>query len=680
MKINNKNLLLVVLVISVLALPFSLSDRNDFREPKLVDDSSIGYYQSTTCGISFVEVLSKNINNTNNLYFNNNAYPGTECFGKVTGLDKVENVFIVSIGTNPSVNLLLQSVLYFLIFLLIKPKERSSTFNESLILITLRSGLLSLLFTFQHFSEARFYERTNKYFLTDSSVNNYYLVGIFLIYFLIFLGLTEVANSRESVLLNYLPYAFLFVGTFVGTNMNLYILILCFFGLKGLFMKKYNFYINIIYGLFSVLWITFNYSSDNFFDADKLRGYTNSANNDASLYFWIITFYLLLNGFYYLYTVSQLNLDKFKQSLIYSGAGVVILGFLGAIYPSINFINFFFFGQNKRGMKELDSIAGNTWRGFSASAESIGEFFAFIILFYVLFYIKKNISLTKVDYVLLPIVGYGLLKSNNFAAILSLIIFTTIFIVNKKILNPKYRNLIFGGLFFSSLVLFIFYVVSFNYQFLSTGLLYEISLHSNFFTNSDNYINFLNIEKYFNEKDLGTLLLMEDNLSKASSSYLFLVNLFTTKINIPLIPNIVAFISMISIFINRTEMWGIFFAKYSPTIGESLFGSGPLQISEYLYRHPVRLDVPPEKLQSLFLPHSSIFDVLVFYGLIGLLLMSFFIFRIFYNRKYIEKDAKYLLGFLLINMVKSDSILYISSTILIFLIIFMIIEKKEEYV
>jgi hypothetical protein len=680
MKINNKNLLLVVLVISVLALPFSLSDRNDFRVPKLVDDSSIGYYQSTTCGISFVEVLSKNINNTNNLYFNNNAYPGTECFGKVTGLDKVENVFIVSIGTNPSVNLLLQSVLYFLIFLLIKPKERSSTFNESLILITLRSGLLSLLFTFQHFSEARFYERTNKYFLTDSSVNNYYLVGIFLIYFLIFLGLTEVANSRESVLLNYLPYAFLFVGTFVGTNMNLYILILCFFGLKGLFMKKYNFYINIIYGLFSVLWITFNYSSDNFFDADKLRGYTNSANNDASLYFWIITFYLLLNGFYYLYTVSQLNLDKFKQSLIYSGAGVVILGFLGAIYPSINFINFFFFGQNKRGMKELDSIAGNTWRGFSASAESIGEFFAFIILFYVLFYIKKNISLTKADYVLLPIVGYGLLKSNNFAAILSLIIFTTIFIVNKKILNPKYRNLIFGGLFFSSLVLFIFYVVSFNYEFLSTGLLYEISLHSNFFTNSDNYINFLNIEKYFNEKDLGTLLLMEDNSSKASSSYLFLVNLFTTKINIPLIPNIVAFISMISIFINRTEMWGIFFAKYSPTIGESLFGSGPLQISEYLYRHPVRLDVPPEKLQSLFLPHSSIFDVLVFYGLIGLLLMSFFIFRIFYNRKYIEKDAKYLLGFLLINMVKSDSILYISSTILIFLIIFMIIEKKEEYV
>lgn len=123
MKQRNKNLVLIVLIASVLILPFSVSDKNDYREPKFVQDSSIGYYQSTTCGISFAEVLSKNINNTNNLYFNNNAYPGTECFGKVTGLDKVNNVLIVSIGTNPSINLLLQSVLYILIILLIKPRE-----------------------------------------------------------------------------------------------------------------------------------------------------------------------------------------------------------------------------------------------------------------------------------------------------------------------------------------------------------------------------------------------------------------------------------------------------------------------------------------------------------------------------------------------------------------------------
>jgi hypothetical protein len=331
-------------------------------------------------------------------------------------------------------------------------------------------------------------------------------------------------------------------------------------------------------------------------------------------------------------------------------------------------------------MRELTSIAGNTWRGFSASAETIGEFFAFIILFYVIFYFNKNITLTKADYFMLPIVGYGLFRSNNFAAVSALVIFTIIFVFNTKIKNPKYRKLLFRSMIFSSATLAIFYVMSFNYEFLSTGLLFEISLHSNFFTNSDNYINFLNIEKYFNEKDLGTLLFLENNFSKASSSYLFLVNLFTTEINIPLIPNVVAVISMISIFINRTEMWGIFFAKYSPTIGESLFGSGPLQMSDYLYRHPVRLDVPSEKLQSLFLPHSSIFDILIFYGLIGLVILSFFTFRIFYKSEYIGNNAKYLLGFLIINILKSDSLLYISSIILFFLIISIITKKKKEYV
>ena len=65
------------------------------------------------------------------------------------------------------------------------------------------------------------------------------------------------------------------------------------------------------------------------------------------------------------------------------------------------------------------------------------------------------------------------------------------------------------------------------------------------------------------ERDLNTILLTDDNFSKASTSYRFLVNSFTNSINIPLIPNVVALISVISLLINRTEMWGIFIAKQS---------------------------------------------------------------------------------------------------------------------
>ena len=53
-------------------------------------------------------------------------------------------------------------------------------------------------------------------------------------------------------------------------------------------------------------------------------------------------------------------------------------------------------------------------------------------------------------------------------------------------------------------------------------------------------------------------------------------------------------------------MWGIFIAKYSPNFVETLFGNGPNQLNNYLYSQEVRLDLPEEKLKSLYLPHSSI--------------------------------------------------------------------------
>ena len=70
------------------------------------------------------------------------------------------------------------------------------------------------------------------------------------------------------------------------------------------------------------------------------------------------------------------------------------------------------------------------------------------------------------------------------------------------------------------------------------------------------------------ERDLKTLLALDDNYLKASSTYLMLVNVFTQSINIPLLPNIVAVLSIVSLYINRTEMWGIFIAKHNPDLLE----------------------------------------------------------------------------------------------------------------
>jgi len=61
----------------ILFLPFSLNNTNDDIEAKYLDSSTIGYYQSTTCNISLFEFLNKNLNSSQEFYFNNNNYVQT---------------------------------------------------------------------------------------------------------------------------------------------------------------------------------------------------------------------------------------------------------------------------------------------------------------------------------------------------------------------------------------------------------------------------------------------------------------------------------------------------------------------------------------------------------------------------------------------------------------------------
>ncbi len=81
-------LYLSLFIILILLLPFSLSDKQDNINPDILSDSSIGYYQSTTCKISLLEFYTKNLNNSIDIYFNNNNYADVRCFGKITGVDK----------------------------------------------------------------------------------------------------------------------------------------------------------------------------------------------------------------------------------------------------------------------------------------------------------------------------------------------------------------------------------------------------------------------------------------------------------------------------------------------------------------------------------------------------------------------------------------------------------------
>ena len=152
--------------------------------------------------------------------------------------------------------------------------------------------------------------------------------------------------------------------------------------------------VNVVYLLFSLFWLINIEENDYFFDGDKIRGFTNSSYNFQSQLFWIVIFFLLIKGAQLTVSVGLKNFSKllFIKNLIITSTLITILGIFGSFFPLINFFNFYIFGQNKRGIKSFESIDGNTWRGFSSSAESLGEFYGFIILFFIIAYFSVEKS------------------------------------------------------------------------------------------------------------------------------------------------------------------------------------------------------------------------------------------------------------------------------------------------
>ena len=652
---------LLSLILFIVLIPFTVSDRQDDIVPQILSETTVGFYQTTTCEISLFEFYLKNFNNSENMYFNNNNYADVRCFGKITGMDKIGNSYMVSIGTNTSINFILQTTIWLLLFLMIPKGNNENKFSLKYSLI------IPFIFLIQYIGENNFYLKENIIHNADLAPSNFYLLSKLIFLILVVIVCQDIFKSRTENIINYFPYMFLIVGTYSGMNLNIYLIVFSFLGIQSLRRRSSFKKLDSVYFLLSIFWIFNTPNNDYFFDGDKLRGFTNSTFNLTSQIFWIIIFYLLCKGLIFVVkeSLNFIKIENLAKSFLISGSLIIFFGFIGSNYPIFNFFNYFIFGQNKRGMKDFTSITGNTWRGFSSSAESIGEFYGLSILIISYLIIVKKNKITNPLFLLLIPISYGLYRSNNFAAILSLIIaILIILLIRTKILekNKRYLLLIGGFLIFTT---FLIYILNNDYDYLSTELVYEATLHQDFYSDPNEYKSFLQVEQKMIERDLNSILYSEQNFLNASTSYVFIVDLFTQGINIPLIPNFVALLSVISLMINRTEMWGIFIAKFNPSMLESLFGTGPLQLNKYLAEHNVRLDLPSNRLQELFLPHSSLLDILIFFGFFGL----FFLLG-FGTYLFIKKENTYLLKiicfYLILNLLKSDSILYLNSFCLIF--------------
>ena len=350
------------------------------------------------------------------------------------------------------------------------------------------------------------------------------------------------------------------------------------------FEKKINVKFTILYLIFSLVWIINFTSSDLLFDVDKLRGFINSSQTVPSLIFWIIIYYFAISGFLLLIDrgLSAFDLKLFVRNFLISGSLIFLFGIISGSFKVFNFFTYYFFGLNKYPMRSLKSIEGNTWRGIAPSAEGMGEFFAFTLLITFLFLITKKINIKKIDFVLIFINTLGLIRTNNFAAISSLILLSGIIYIYAKTDNSKF--FIFIGLLFISISTFFYFNNNneYSFQYLSSSMMYEgvqaTEMDYDFTKNEYG-------ETVQEEGNYRYLLNLPKEKTNMSSSLRFVIENYDSGYNIKFFPSINSLINLTSHFINRSEKWGIFLAKYDPTSIELLFGYGPQQFSEYYFGH-----------------------------------------------------------------------------------------------
>ena len=615
-----------------------------------VDESTVGYYQSNTCKLSLFEIQDVNFFN-NSVEFLPDKFSSIKCSGKVNGVDYFEDGIKIYIGTNLLIDFFIQSF-FWLVFIFLIPKK-STNLSENIKPITFL--IMSIIIYLHFLGEKNYYLSVYPEFETNLSFSNFRFNSIMITFLLLLFVFKDLVGSRLKNFINYIPFLFLLVGTYNTFNINFFYILIVFIGVHSFINTKKNFYLISSYLIIATVYFYNLEKIYTNFDVDKIKGFVNSSESTPSLIYWVISFYFFIYGIMYLINSSKKSFDHilFRKNLIWSGSLIVIIGILSSFNRILNFYFYYYLGLNKFGMKSFESIQGNTWRGLSSSAEAVGEYFIFIIIFIIFSLFKNYKNLNYFELIGLIIICYGIFRANNKASLISGVILIFIFLLITKVSNLRVK--IFGFLLFFTGLLIVFQQINdYPFGYYSKGMLYHATLASNI--ESSLSLNQWGLSAV-DDMNLGQIIIDNENSKSLSKASEFMLKEYTLRNNLSILPGWISVISSISVLINRSEKWGIFLAKYNPDITEFLFGYGPGQISEYYLGHSTKYN------DGLVLPHSSILVCLIFFGLFGLLIGITFLFRII-KKNYKNSVFTFLLAYFLINLLKSDSLLYLNSFVL----------------
>lgn len=497
----NKNfykLIFLIFIVLISFRAFNISDTEALYLDSEEDTAGwVNFYHNNICQYSFFEILnSYELNYDISIRYEPSG--NVECFGKNFWIDYTPEKrisdgwkqfsprkFVIRIATNLHIDLILQSLVWLVILSFI-PKHQKNLIEFQKISI-----LFGVILLYLHYlGESNYYSTIGRDYYPylaykdfDNSFvfDNYFLYTYLLIFIYFFYILNRILTSRLVNLINYFPFIFCIYGTYTSLNLNFFVILFSLIGITSLFNKAVNLKFLLIYIIFFSFWLINSEDLSVNFDVDKIKGFINTSQTNISLFFWGITFYLVLIGVSYLISVSKnnINLDLITKNLLYSSSLLVVIGVVGAINLPINFLSFYMLGQNKNGMSTLQSVEGNSWRGLFPSAEAVGEFYGFVILFTFIAFITRNFNLKTYHLVFLLLNIYGLYRANNASAIITVLILIFVVFVKFKVIDKKKRNLIYLCLFILIVIGFIFIIFNNSFKTLSGSVMFEAVKASN---------------------------------------------------------------------------------------------------------------------------------------------------------------------------------------------------------
>ena len=645
-KVQQLKIIKIIFLLFIIIIPFSISDFSDQIRPEKIT-SDLRFYEINTCSISLNEFL---IENPNVIYqdhykirFNN--YSSISCFGQITGIDQIGYTFYISIGTNTILNLFLQSIFWLLLISLF-PKKKDFELKNS---IFFSNSFTAFIICVVIYAEQRYYSKV----LFELDINkNRTLLFLFVYFFFIGFFSFYVIQSRDDNLLNFLPFTYILIGVYSGMNIYFLTIFFCIIGtskiLKDKKIRKYFSLINILVFFWAFNAVGLNY----YLKPDKIRGLSSTAYNFLSVSSWSYLMIISILGMYVFVSERKVifKLEKLKNNFILTSIIIIIFGYIGSSMPVINFYNYYFFGQTKYGTDDQNLFGVNfwgeteAWRGYFPSAETIGEFFA-LGLILIFLTRKSNKKFERILILGVPTLIIGLYASNNKAALISLLLCFALSISYENKLKTSTKLL----------------------------LVFPVLFVLGYFIRFENFLYSLN----FSTNKMIEMGIGYGNESFRSSSINYLQNLDESFFLIRLIILIFGFFAFL---INRSELWGIFFARYNPETIETFFGSGPF----ILANHYSEINILDKKLYTgtplgFLLPHSSILSIMLFFGLIGLLIFFVYVFYILNKGRKTNTSMFLICLFILLNILKSDSILYMPSFFL-YLTMFVSLKKSKKII